>query len=436
MTLKTGIWNQIVESLSSKLTRSEIKTWFSNTTCDRLDNNIAIIEVPNKFVANWLKDNYIRDINSSFKKILKETPEIHFKYNKKQYISVSKKSKKNEKNIIPFENNLNKKMNFDNYITGEFNRFAFSSAMEISKSPGNYYNPLYIFSKFSIGKTHLLNAIGNYILKKDQSLKVCYVFSKTFIFVFNNLLRKNNLNEFKNKYHNLDVLLFDDIQYLENRNKLQEEFLSIFNDIYGENKQIVVTGDRPPSRLKNINAQLKSRLGSGLLVEVKDFDYKTKYSIIKNKIKDIDINIPNDIISLLLKSNSNIKILLKNIIRLETYISLNKSNINMSLVKSLIKNSDHTNIGVGDIQSLTAKYFNISTSDIISHKKKNIYSYPRHLAMYLSRKHTDLSFKEIGYLFGDRDHTTVIYAFKKIDKIKNLKKEIKNDLNNIENFLN
>ena len=436
MTLKTGIWNQIVESLSSKLTRSEIKTWFSNTTCDRLDNNIAIIEVPNKFVANWLKDNYIRDINSSFKKILKETPEIHFKYNKKQYISVSKKSKKNEKNIIPFENNLNKKMNFDNYITGEFNRFAFSSAMEISKSPGNYYNPLYIFSKFSIGKTHLLNAIGNYILKKDQSLKVCYVFSKTFIFVFNNLLRKNNLNEFKNKYHNLDVLLFDDIQYLENRNKLQEEFLSIFNDIYGENKQIVVTGDRPPSRLKNINAQLKSRLGSGLLVEVKDFDYKTKYSIIKNKIKDINITIPNDIIALLLKSNSNIKILLKNIIRLETYISLNKSNINMSLVKSLIKNSDNTDIGVSDIQSLTAKYFNISPSDIISYNKKNIYSYPRHLAMYLSRKHTDLSFKEIGYLFGDRDHTTVIYAFKKIDKVKNLKKEIKNDLNNIENFLN
>jgi len=436
MTSEIGIWNQIIESLTSKLTRSEIKTWFSQTTCNRLDNNLAVIEVPNKFVANWLKDNYLKDINRSFKKILKETPEIHFQYIKKQSIPLSQKSQIKGKNIIPFENNLNKSMNFDNYITGDFNIFAYSSAIEVSNKPGSYYNPFYIFSTLSIGKTHLLNAIGNHLLKKDQSLKVCYVYSKKFIAEFNDYLRNKNVNEFKKKYQNIDILLFDDIQDLANSSKLQEVFVSIFDDIYGENKQIVITGDKPPNRLKDINAQLKSRLGWGLLAEVKEFDYKIKYNIIKNKIKDNNINIPNDIISLLLKSNNNIKTLLKNIVRLETYLSLNNNNINISLLKSLIKEKEGANIEVKDIQSITAKYFNISVSDIISDKKKKLFSYPRHLAVYLSRKYTNLSFQEIGFLFGDRDHTTVIYAFKKIEKIKNLKSEIKNDLNNIENLLN
>ncbi len=435
MTIENTIWNQVVESLSSRLTSSEIKTWFSHTTCNRLDNNIAIIEVPNKFVANWLRDNYLKDINVSFKRILKETPEIHFKYIKKQPLHLSQGFKKQQKNIAYFENNINRAMNFDNFITGDFNIFAYSSAIEISNRPGSSYNPFYIYSKLGIGKTHLLNAIGNNILKKDPSVKVCYVQSKRFISEYNDYLRNNNFNEFQTRFHNIDILLFDDIQDLENNSKLQEAFLYIFNDIYGENKQIVITGDKEPNRLKDINAQLRSRLGWGLLAEIKEFDYKSKYNIIKSKIKENNINIPNDIISLLVKSNNNIKIILKNMIRLETYLSLN-NNINISLIKSLIKDREDNKIEVKDIQSITAKYFNISIPDIISDKKKKIYSYPRQLAMYLSRKYTDLSFQEIGFLFGDRDHTTVIYALKKIERIKNINKEIKNDINNIENLLN
>ena len=435
MTTESTIWNQVVESLASRLTSSEIKTWFSHTTCNRLDNNIAVIEVPNKFVANWLRDNYLRDINISFKKILKETPEIHFDYIKKQPVHISQGSQKQKKNNTNFENNINRAMNFDNFITGDFNIFAYSSAVEISKSPGSLYNPFYIYSKYGIGKTHLLNAIGDDILKKDPSVKVCYVHSKRFISEYNDCLKNKNLNELKKKYHAIDTLLFDDIQDLENNIKLQEIFLYIFNDIHGEKKQIVITGDREPNRLRDIHAQLRSRLGWGLLAEIKEFDYKSKYNIIKTKIKENKINIPNDIISLLVKSNNNIKIILKNIIRIETYLSLNK-NINISLIKSLIKERENNKIEVKDIQSIIAKYFNISIPDIISDKKKKIYSYPRQLAMYFSRKYTDLSFQEIGFLFGDRDHTTVIYALKKIEKMRNIDKDIKNDINNIENLLN
>jgi chromosomal replication initiator protein len=435
MTTESGIWNQIVDNLGSKLSRSEIKTWFSQVNCNSYDNNLAIIEVPNKFVARWLRENYLNEINNSFKEIFKETPDIHFVFNKKNTNLLQNKSHDFDNRDKFLNNNLNKSMNFDNYIRGEFNKFAVTSAIEISKRPGNSYNPFYIFSKFSTGKTHLLNAIGNHILEKDQSLRVEYVYSKNFISEFNNSLRYNNFNSFKNKYHNLDILLFDDIQHLANFKKLQEEFVSIFNNIYTEKKQIVITGDRPPGSLKNINSQLKSRLGWGLITEIREVDYKIKNKIIKNKLKNINIDISNDIISLLLKSNKDIKTLLKNIVRLETYISLNNKNINLSLFKSLIKDRGNTRIEVKEIQSITSKYFNIQINDLVSDKKKSIYSYPRHIAIYLSRKYTDLSFKEIGYLFGNRDHSTIIYAIRKIEKLKSRKKNIKNDINNIVNLL-
>ncbi|MFC1869585.1 DnaA ATPase domain-containing protein, partial [Thermodesulfobacteriota bacterium] len=181
MTIENRMWELVTESLRSKLSESEIKTWFSQTTLNRLDNNLAIIEVPNKFIANWLRDNYLKDIKGSLKAITKEVPEIQFQSIQKSASRLPQKLKKDEKPDSYFNNNLNKSMDFDNFVTGEFNRFAFSSAVEISNRPGDYYNPLYIYSKLSIGKTHLLNAIGNHILNSDRSAKVGYVYSKTFI---------------------------------------------------------------------------------------------------------------------------------------------------------------------------------------------------------------------------------------------------------------
>jgi len=433
MATETGTWNLITESLKSRISSSDIKTWFSQTNLNRLDNNLAVIEVPNKFVANWLRDNYLDEIKNSFKTVLKETPEILFQYNQKD---ASQLTQKDNKNGGEFKNNLNRLMSFDNFIVGEYNRFAFSSAVEVSNGNGSYYNPLYIFSKSGHGKTHLLNAIGNHFFNKEPSLKIKYVYSKNFISDFNHSLVSKNFEEFRKKYHELDVLLFDDIDYLI-INKIQEEFLSIFNKLYDEKKQIVITGENPPNKLSNFNIQLTSRLGWGLLTEIKEIDQKNKYDIIKTKLKEKSINIPNDIIFYLIKSTNNIKILLKNIIRIETYISLNSGEINISLVKSLIKdeNTLDLDIKVKDIQLLISGYFNISISDLLSNKKTSKYSYPRHLAMYLCRKYTELSFKDIGYQFGDRDHSTIIYAIKKIEILKIKKIEIMNDLHNIENLL-
>ncbi len=436
MTTKNNIWDQVVDGLTSKISPVEIKTWFADSKCKTLDNNLVIITVPNKFIANWLKDNYFRDIYLALKKILKENPEIRFECFKTGHKAPHESAQKQHHiKTISIETNLNSSMNFDNYIITDFNRFALSSAIEVSSNPGNYYNPFYLFSRNCTGKTHLLNAIGNRIINNNQYLNICYTSSRAFISEFTDVLN-DNLHLFNNRYMNLDVLLFDDIQHLTTNSRIQEEFLHIFNHIYAEGKQIIITADRHPDKLNNINIELKSRLGSGLIAELHDFDYKVKYDIIKRKIDDYNIKIPNDIIYLLLKSNNNIKTILKNIIRVERYLALNNHDINISLVNLMINNNiDNTNIDLKDIQSLTARYFNISTSDIISDKRNKVYAYPRQLAMYLSRKYTNLSYQEIGYEFGNRHHSTVVYALKKINKIKKLKKEVKGDLNNIEALL-
>jgi len=392
------------------------------------------VEVPNKFVANWLSDKYLTEIKKAFKKILKESPEIHFIYGHQLTEKEPSKSQQIHQSD-PYQNHhLNPAMTFNRFIIGENNRFAYSSALEVAKRHADHYNPLYIFSTSSVGKTHLLHAIGNYILSKDPFFRLKYISSERLILDFNLSQKSKKSHEFREKCRNIDILLLDDIQLLASKKRIQEEFLSIFNSLYGSNKQIVVTGDKPPNRLNNMGSQLKSRLESGLLTEIQGVDQKTKIHIIKKRLKEENFNIPDDIILFLSKYSNSIKALIKNLVRIQTYFSLNNGDINISTVKSLIKNKDHREIGVEDIKSITADYFNISLSEIISQKKQRVFSYPRQLAMFLCRKHTDLSFKEIGYSFGRKDHSTVIYSVRRVEKLRIKRKDILDDLNRLESL--
>jgi chromosomal replication initiator protein len=432
MSNKKDIWADVSRNLEFKMTKAEFKTWFSRVSLRRYDPELVVLGVPNKFVANWLNDNYLIDIKKSFKKIAKISPSIHFSYD---HGATERELRQVEKSESFLKRRLDTSMTFDNFVTGECNRFAWSTAREVAEKTTKEYNLLYLYCMNGLGKTHLLHAIGNHRLKKNPRCRLRYLSSDVFSSDFTYSIKSDRLDDFRMELSNLDLLLFDDMHHLANREKTQEDFLSIFNTLYGQKKQIVITGDSAPDKLRNINPELKSRLGWGLLADIHDPDQNLKISIIQKKAAEDNLTLPEDVVFFLSNSSSDIKTLLKNMIRVETFASLNDGPVNISRVTALMRDRSTSEINLEDIMTTTAGYFNISMTDLLSNKKNRMYSYPRQLSMYLARKYTDLSFKDIGSSFSHKDHSTVIYALRKIEKEKDENKEVQKDLTKIESLL-
>ncbi|MFH1123954.1 MAG: chromosomal replication initiator protein DnaA [Pseudomonadota bacterium] len=436
MSKKKDIWDQVTKSLASRLSKSEFKTWFYQTRLEKFDPELAIIKVPNKFVATWLTDHYLLDLKKAFKRFLKKSPSIHFSYNHPSSEKKGALSSLLRGSEAHFTQRLDPSMTFARFVTGDFNRFACSSALQVAETGAEQYNPLYVYCGTGLGKTHLLNAIGNRRLSGDRECRVRYLSSDSFSSDFIYSIQNEKLQEFREEYSSLDLLLFDDIQSLAKREKTQDEFLSIFDSLYGAKKQIVVTADEAPNKLKSLNPQLRSRLGGGLVTEIQLPDQETKINIITRKAEEDNIVIPEDVIFFLANSNTDIKGLMKNLVRLETYTSVNNGEISISMVKSLLTTKSRAEeVSVDDIKATTAAYFNISVNDLVSAKRERIYSYPRQLAMYLARKHTSLSYLDIGHAFGSRDHSTAIYAIKRINRQKDQDKQTDEDMDKINTLL-
>lgn len=430
-----NIWNQITTSLESTISKSEIKTWFTSTSLVKLDKVQAVIEVPNRFVASWLSDNYIDKIHLSFKEKLNYLPEIRFTYIGSKPTEDTPEYKTQKKSRVVLNHQLNSALSFSNFITAKSNRFAYSLALDVADSPAEDYNPLYIFSKPSSGKTHLLNAIGNKVLTNNPLAKVIYTSLDQLSSEFSIARKNRKINKFRQDYRNLEILLIDDIHLLTGREKLQKELITIFNYYYESKKQIVVAGKLPPGQIRNLLPELRSRLEWGLLSELQIPDHKTRMKIIKKKAKEEEIPVPDDVAFFLAKSTNDLKTLSNHLISLGVYSSLNKRDINISTIKSIIKNKQSFKVDTNDVQKLTANHFNISVTDLLSNKKTHKFSYPRHMAMYLCRELTGLSFKEIARSFGNKDHSTIIYAVKRIAKDKEEKKAVMDDLNKLQNVL-
>jgi len=432
MSHRKVIWADVSRSLESKMSKGEFKTWFSRTSLKRFDPEVVVLEVPNKFVATWLNDNYLIDIKKSFKKIAKVSPSIHFSYD---HDAMEKEPREVEKSDSYLKRRLNPSMTFETFLTGECNRFAWSTAREVAEKRTEEYNLLYLYCVNGLGKTHLLHAIGNHRLKKNPRCRLRYLSSDAFSSDFTYSIKNDRLVHFRSELSNLDLLLFDDIHHLANREKTQEEFLSIFNALYSQKQQLVVTGDSAPNKLRNINPELKSRLGWGLLADIDDPDQALKISIIQKKAAEDNLSLAEDVVFFLSNSSGDIKNLLKNMIRVQTFASLSDEPVTISTARTLMRDTNRSEITLEDIMTTTAGYFNISMSDLLSNKKNRIYSYPRQLAMYLARKFTNLSFKEIGNSFNHKDHSTVIHALRKVEKEKDEKKDIQKDLSKIESLL-
>ena len=435
MLKKNDIWEQITIILQSDLSQSEAKSLFSHTALRKLDKASAVIEVPNKFIATWLLDNHIDKIKESFRTILDFLPDISFTYPSKSSVQHTPTHPSPKEPMGKLTHGLDPFYSFDTFVPATCNRFAYSSALDVARKPATQYNPFCIFSKLSLGKTHLLHAIGNHLLRRDQQSKIRCLSADQFTSEFSLAAKRRDLIQFRDLYSSLDLLLLDDVHLLAGRKRSQEELVSLFNSLYESRKQIVFTAKTPPSQIHNLLPRLSSRLEWGVLSEIYVYPVETKIKIVKKKAERQNLTIPDDVTFFLANATDDLKKLHHYLISLQTHASLYQHPIDMSTAKSVTKNKHIYKTGVADIQRATAQHFNISFIDLVSNKKNRRFSYPRQIAMYLTRNLTDLSFKQIGKAFGNKDHSTVIYSVKRIHNDKDLKKPVLDDIFTIQSFL-
>ena len=348
-----------------------------------------------------------------------------------------------ENNFI--DSNLNSKYTFENFIVGNSNKFAHAAALAVAENPGKMYNPLFIYGNSGLGKTHLMHAIGNYIVKNSNK-KVLYVTSEQFVSDFIGINKKDEsgtnfsyVDFFKQKYRNIDVLIIDDIQYLGGATETQKEFFHTFNTLYGDNKQIIISSDRSPDDLKILEDRLRTRFCWGLPVDIYPPDFELRVAILKKRILGEAINkeIPEQVIEYMASNlGSDIRQLEGAVTRLVAYSTIMGSEIDLNLAMEALK--DYINKGISEknnvnkIQKVVAEYFQISVEDLKSKKRNSNISFPRQIAMYLCRKFTDESFPKIGIEFGGKDHSTVMHSCEKIEKEIRINKDLADTIDKLQ----
>ena len=437
------LWSKILEKIKGELNSLSFQTWFEETKLYDFSNGVAKILVPYALHKDHLANNYSKLITSSFMEETNESVELEFLI--QEDIEEEETKVQNEPKIEDllyrdledsnFESNLNKKYTFDNFIVGNSNKFAHAAALAVAENPGSMYNPLFLYGNSGLGKTHLMHAIGNYI-EEHSNKKVLYITSETFVNEFVEIARKkedkndfDNINLFKKKYRFVDVLMVDDIQFLARKVESQKEFFHTFNSLYGESKQIIISSDRSPTDLKILEERLQTRFNWGLPVNIYPPDYELKLAILRKKIvgEAINTEIPEQVIEYMASNlGTDIRQLEGSVNRLVAYSTMMGREINLDLAVEALK--DYINAGysekndVSRIQKIVADYFKISIEDLKSKKRNADIAFPRQIAMYLCRKHTDESFPKIGIEFGGKDHSTVMHSCEKIEQeIKNNK---------------
>ncbi|MFN3949121.1 chromosomal replication initiator protein DnaA [Microbacterium sp.] len=341
--------------------------------------------------------------------------------------------------IVPASRNdtrLNPKYTFDNFVIGQSNRFAHAAAVAVAEAPAKAYNPLFIYGDSGLGKTHLLHAIGDYAASMYAGIRVRYVSSEEFTNDFINSIANNRGSAFQARYRDVDILLIDDIQFLQGRAETQEAFFHTFNTLHDHDKQVVITSDLPPKQLTGFEDRMRSRFEWGLITDVQAPDLETRIAILRKKAQSERLLIPDDVLEYIATVvSSNIRELEGALIRVSAFASLNRSTLDMSLAQTVLRDiidqDDANVISPTDIITATAQYFKLSVDDLYGSSRSQAVATARQIAMYLCRERTSLSLPKIGQLFGNRDHTTVMYAYKKISDLMKERRSIFNQVSEI-----
>ncbi|OXT06648.1 chromosomal replication initiation protein DnaA [Thermoanaerobacterium thermosaccharolyticum] len=434
------LWEAIFEKLKSELTSTSYTTWLVHLKPVALLDNILVLSTVNVFTKNIINGRYLNVIYDAAKSITNKNIEIKIvSEDEEEYKKIKETVQyKNDKDKI-VSNMLNPKYTFDTFVVGNSNKLAHAACLAVAQSPARAYNPLFIYGGVGLGKTHLMHAIGHFVLEHNSNTKIMYVTSETFTNELVNSIKDDKNEEFRNKYRSMDILLIDDIQFIAKKERTQEEFFHTFNTLYEANKQIIVSSDRPPKEIPTLEDRLRSRFEWGLIADIQPPDFETRIAILKKKAQNENLNIPDDVLIYIAeKIPSNIRELEGALIRIVAFSSLTKANIDLDLAKDALKDiisNKVRKITVKLIQEEVCKYYNIKYEDFISKKRTKTIAFPRQIAMYLAREMTDLSLPKIGEEFG-KDHTTVIHAYDKISndikedeslnkQIEELKKRIK-----------
>lgn len=411
------VWEKTLNIIQNELTEVSYNTWLKTIEAKGIQGNKFILEVPNKFNKEILETRYIGLIENSLKQVTGIEFSLEFILPGKALVLSSEESlKSNDGFETP---RLNPKYVFEEFVIGNSNRFAHAASLAVAEAPAKAYNPLFIYGGVGLGKTHLMHAIGHYILNQNPSAKVVYVSSEKFTNELINSIKDDKNEEFRNKFRTVDVLLVDDIQFIAGKERTQEEFFHTFNALHEANKQIILSSDRPPKEIPTLEDRLRSRFEWGLITDIQPPDFETRIAILAKKAETEYIDISNDVLSFIAKNiKSNIRELEGALTRVVAYSSLTNRAITVELateaLKDIVKSSRPKQIGPDIIKDVVSQYYNMKIDDFDSKRRTRSISYPRQIAMYLCRELTDMSLPRIGEEFGGRDHTTVIHAYDKI----------------------
>lgn len=420
------LWLKAKDLLKSETTVITFETWIQPLELKSINDNVIVLVASNSFQRDTVESRYLDLLTNTFNFLTNKKCKVFIKLDSDDTDMLSQSNSLGNNKVF-INSGLNPKYTFNTFVVGNNNKFAQAAAMGVTENPGSKYNPYFIYGGVGLGKTHLMHAIGNEILRNNINAKVLYVTSENFTNQLINALKDQSMEKFKDKYRSIDVLLIDDIQFIANKKSTQEEFFHTFNTLYESGKQIVLSSDKPPKDIELLEDRLKSRFEWGLIADISNPDYETRLAILRKKTQIDNIIIDDEILSTIAtRVDTNIRELEGTLNKLIAKASLTNSPITMAMAQRAIDDivqSQQKVISSEYIQEVIGKYFNIDPADLKGAKRSNDVTFPRQIAMYLCRNIAQMSMPQIGKDFGNRDHSTVMHACNKIEK------EIKNNSN-------
>ena len=422
-------WQEALAYIQGKVPKQVYDTWFTPIHLERIEDSTAQLGVPNKFFGDWLSQHYSTLLGEAISAARGgEETAITFVIFHKQATrqtensgSAAAISRQNTVARTKRGIQLNPKYTFKNFVVGAGNQFSHAACMAVAEQPAKAYNPLFIYGETGLGKTHLLNAIGNYVAERTD-LRIAYLTTEQFTNEVINSIRYDKMMDLRKRYRHIDMLMIDDIQFLAGKERTQEEFFHTFNALYEAHKQLVLSSDRFPKDMPDIEERLRSRFEWGLIADLQPPDVETRIAILRKKSEDEGVTLPEDVIQFLATTmKSNIRELEGSLVRLGAYASLTGQTITLEMAKSVLRDLIGTKkkiVSMDDIQETVGARFHVKIADLKSRRRSKTLVHPRQIAMYLCRELTDSSYPEIGRQFGGKDHTTIIHACKQVIKAK------------------